>query len=291
MQVPDEVRKCVCFVYYRKEGRFRAAGTAFFSAHPVPGTAGGRGGTVTARHVIDGIMGSSDDGKVLLRLNRRGGGLAAIETEAADWLVHPEGPSADVAVYPWLPPLADLDHLVYTAEQAVTDDLLRQEQVTTGDEVFLAGLFVNHFGVDQNIPIVRVGNIAAMPGEPVNTQLGPMDAYLVEARSIGGLSGSPVFLNLGIHRQAAAGAGFTFGRVHVYLLGVMHGHWDTAIDVLGNEAVNMGIAIVIPISKVLELFESREEFREMEKAARRGANLPTPDVHERDQPVLPWGNP
>jgi hypothetical protein len=32
-----------------------------------------------------------------------------------------------------------------------------------------------------------------LPGDPVATPMGPMQAYLIEARSIGGLSGSPVF--------------------------------------------------------------------------------------------------
>jgi hypothetical protein len=49
------------------------------------------------------------------------------------------------------------------------------------------GLFSEHQGAERNIPIVRVGNIAAMPEEPVlTTSWGAIDAYLIEARSIGG---------------------------------------------------------------------------------------------------------
>lgn len=44
------------------------------------------------------------------------------------------------------------------------------------------------------IPIVRVGNRASYPEQHVHTlDFGEMDAYLIEARSIGGLSGSPAF--------------------------------------------------------------------------------------------------
>ena len=83
VQVPDEVRKCVCFILFRHNGEMKLAGTGFFvgeqTGPPVAfGTpAYGWGATVTARHVIDGINGISDDGKVYLRLNDRGREKAA----------------------------------------------------------------------------------------------------------------------------------------------------------------------------------------------------------------------
>ena len=43
------------------------------------------------------------------------------------------------------------------------------------------------------MPILRMGNLAAYPQERVQVEGVEMDAYLIEARSIGGLSGSPVF--------------------------------------------------------------------------------------------------
>ncbi len=38
-----------------------------------------------------------------------------------------------------------------------------------------------------------MGNIAMMPDEPVRTSIGMMESYLIEVRSIGGLSGAPRF--------------------------------------------------------------------------------------------------
>jgi hypothetical protein len=52
-------------------------------------------------------------------------------------------------------------------------------------------------GRHQNVPIVRVGNFASYPAEQIQTGFGRMDAFLIEARSIGGLSGSPVFVHIG----------------------------------------------------------------------------------------------
>jgi hypothetical protein len=106
-----------------------------------------------------------------------------------------------------------------------------------------------------------------MPDEPVRTRtLGAIDAYLVEARSVGGLSGSPVFLNLGIVRPQSQEPGaelrFHTGQRTWYLLGVMHGHWEVereeaAMDAFtGAEYVNMGIAVVTPIREVLILLQT-----------------------------------
>jgi hypothetical protein len=139
------------------------------------------------------------------------------------------------------------------------------EGVGLGDDVFVAGLFSRRMGKARNIPIVRVGNIAALPEEPIETAMGLQEAYLIELLSIGGLSGSPVFTYLGGIRRESAEAGaedlhYRAGAIH--LLGLVHGHWnaalqdrvDVATDALdGGERVNMGIAIVVPITRVLEI--------------------------------------
>ena len=89
--------------------------------------------------------------------------------------------------------------------------------------------------------------------EKVPTKYGDVDAYLIEARSIGGLSGSPVFL-----RDTSTGK--------IYLFGLAHGHWDIPpankndiqIDYDSKSSVNMGIAIVIPATKILEVLYHEE---------------------------------
>lgn len=53
-----------------------------------------------------------------------------------------------------------------------------------------------------------------IPSELIHTdKLGDIEVYLIEARSIGGVSGSPVFV-----RESFPRAG------KHYLLGLMHGH-------------------------------------------------------------------
>jgi hypothetical protein len=143
---------------------------------------------------------------------------------------------------------------------------------------------VNHRGLQKNIPIIRIGNLAAMPEERIFTEkLGWIDAYLVEARSIGGLSGSPVFVHpAGIKQRPGKTALTAEGKF--YWLGMMHGHWD--IDMEGSfeeltklEAVNMGVAIVVPVSKILEVFDHPDLVRRKRETEQKmlGASSPTMD--------------
>jgi hypothetical protein len=133
--------------------------------------------------------------------------------------------------------------------------------------VFVVRLFSRRTGQAQNIPIIRVGNIVAMPEEPIESATGLQEAYLIELLSIGGLSGSPVFAYLGgIRREFPIGGEITLttraGAIH--LLGLVHGHWNLAsaerVDAVrdaldGRERVNTGIAIVVPITRLLEILD------------------------------------
>src|SRR4029077_15217810 len=94
------------------------------------------------------------------------------------------------------------DHVAWPISLAITDDQIDapgqgDRKVELGDEVFFTGLFHPHCGEGKNIPIVRIGNVAALREEPVlNPDGRPADLYLAESRSIGGLSGSPVFMDV-----------------------------------------------------------------------------------------------
>jgi hypothetical protein len=294
MMVPDEIRKCVGFIYFKREGQWMPAGTAFFLAVPMEGTSDGTHSyVVTAKHVIDWVRFRSDDGKAVLRLNMPPGAersLAMISIDVDEWHTHPTDTSVDVAVLPGGP--GGFDHLIIHSEMSLTPDLVREHQIGPGDEVFMTGLFVNHFGNRRNIPIVRAGNIAAMPEEKVATPLGPIDAYLVESRSIGGLSGSPAFVYLGVVRklgeQVQFAQGSNPGGIY-FLMGLVHGHWDAKIgaehdamveDGLAKEAVNMGIAIVVPIDKVIEVImqDDLEPQRKEDRDKVQQETMPTMDV-------------
>jgi hypothetical protein len=272
VRVPDQVRDCVVFIYALVPGEgYVPRGTAFLVSishdemrHFVY--------FVTAKHVTDGIA-RRGDGIAYLRVNTPNGGYEMMGTIASQWSFHPsEDEFVDVAVHPCVWDDEAVSWLMTEVKSfPIEGNCTKAPAVGVGDDLFITGLFVRHQGQRQSIPIVRIGNIAAMPGEPVTTRLGDMPAYLIEARSVGGLSGSPVFLHTGNR---------------FFLLGLVHGHWDvdpseqTFIDDgLSREVVNTGIAIVVPVEKIIETLDQpalREE-REVAVSKERGNETPTMD--------------
>ena len=285
MQIPDEIRKCVCFAGLQKaNGTISLAGTAFFMARPLDSMPGRMMGyAVTAKHVIEGIRNKGVD-SVMLRLNFKGPGATWLRTDLAAWKYHPNDSTVDVAVMRFS--MNDqIDHMVIPIALCASRDVIASRKVDIGDEVFLAGLFVPHAGRKHNIPIVRVGNIAAMPHEKVSTKLGDIDAYLIEARSIGGLGGSPVFVNLTGVRNGV----LSVGLPQFFLLGLMHGHFDSELlrkdfteDSVSTETVNMGLGVVVPIEKVMETINqpSIRAVDDQAEGAEKERGFPAMDIAE-----------
>ena len=215
----------------------------------------------------------------MIRVNTKDGSSGLVTGEGARWWHHPADTSVDVAVIPWLPP-EQVDYRNIPTSMFLSDELVRSRSIGSGDEVFITGLFAHMSGTLRNLPIVRMGAIALMPGEPVPTrEFGDIEAYLIESRSIGGLSGSPAFVrettNVGI------------GAFH--LLGLMHGHWDipptqkndaVVMEEDAQGAVNVGIAIVIPAKKILEVLNQPQllENRRLAVEVRKKQTMPPLDL-------------
>ena len=254
MRIADWVRNSVAYVGVRRaDGTVDIRGTGFFVAKPVPGypieeTESGLRYLhgmfmyfVTARHVIDNVrsLGLQD---LVLRVNLKQGGSAFIPARLSNFVVHPD-PTVDLAMIHTDDGLPDYEINPWIVPPGNTcTQFLFQHDIGVGSPLSIVGLFHYHAGSERNLPIVRTGNVAAMVEEKIPTKLGPMDAFLIEARSIGGLSGSPVFANTG-HKTT------------VLLMGVMHGHFDQAAD---GVKVNVGIGIVTPVAKLEQLLDLEE---------------------------------
>jgi hypothetical protein len=276
MDIPPEMRKCVVFVGWRNNvGPYYLAGTAFFAGKGIEGTDKGFVYLITAKHVIDNIRDKGCD-KVYLRVNLRNQSATWVETDIQSWKFHPDDLALDVVdVAVMIVNLSSaFDHRLLPLTTFANDAFV-QANIKVGLEIFLVGLFSNHSGKRKNIPIVRFGNIVAMPEEQIETEIGLMDAYLVEVRSLGGISGSPVFVRFPGVTTHNTEEGPAVGLSEVYsLLGLMHGHWsisrhaegDTVADIRGEREVNMGIAIVVPASKILEVIQ-QPAIRDREKKA------------------------
>jgi hypothetical protein len=292
--VQPEMRQSVCFVCSNIGGELKPVGTAFFFSITTPPIQWFV--VVTALHVVSNVQTrsadgttfvNSDDGKTFLRVNTKDGGFKIIEVTEDKWF-KPDmsaGEIVDIAFCQcsMLPSASEFDFRAIGAELAATKDVMTAQQIGVGNEIAFAGLFVNHHGKKRNEPIVRFGNICAMPTEPVSTKAGDIEAYLVESRSVGGLSGSPVFVDVGVYRVVDNVRQYRqSGEKVLYLLGVVNAHFDVfvknaTVDVSpSDEHVNKGIAVVTPIDKVLSVIQRSKFGQAMKAAVKRLMELDRP---------------
>jgi hypothetical protein len=290
LRVDDGILKCVGFigkVTYQKGDVFdgELVGTGFFACIPAKGMAGQFEVFVTAKHVVDGLR----DEQPYILINKKGGGIVPVVLERGQpWWYHPTDPTVDVAVVP-VNIRPDLDVVTISTDDAfLTEESRKKNGIGVGDEVFITGLFTPASGGHGKIrPIVRHGNIAMFPDEQIETRTGYADLVLVEARSIGGLSGSPAFVRQTVQiiavmpdgRQASPIAGL--GRFH--FLGIVRGHWDVEETHINSHrivergtGVNMGIGMVVPAHKVLETISHPELVAQMEKVEEEARNQSLP---------------
>lgn len=261
MRVTDQILDCVVFLCAasRKQGGsgFVYGGTGFFVSRPSETFPDKMKYVylITAKHNVER---AKKYGDLYLRINRHGGtGVQHIGIRD-EWLYH-ENEAVDVAVLPLAPSVEEFAYKNIPASMFATKAVIDEHEIGVGDTLVITGLFTEHYGTNRNVPIVRVGNIAAMPGEPLVDEAGlKYRAYLAEVRSIGGLSGSPVFGYLGPARPIRGGLELGLKLV---LIGLIRGHWDyklrDTVDFNEDELaqVNMGIAIVTPITDVLEIID------------------------------------
>ena len=214
---------------------------------------------VTAKHVLEGLAGRS----CCFLVNKKQGGVAVIRQPIGSiWWTHPTDVHADVAVT-LVAMDSSYDIVSIGTDLFLTPELMAERHIGIGDEVFMVGLFSYAPGRSRNMPIVRYGTIAMLPEDDIYVGSGFTKANLIEARSIGGISGSPVFARETVYLGLDGGV-FMHGVGRHYLLGLMHGHWDISESEMNRpnfssgsaRGVNMGIGVVVPAVKILETLNS-----------------------------------
>lgn len=257
------------------------------------------GYVVTASHVIEGAR----DRRLYLRVNTEAG-FDDIEIQREEWFIHDHYDVAIVRVK-WIGEQPYNLYSIYPEQFVRVDYSLQLPgvpvagptgagqspspgtphspviQVSTGDQLSIIGLFVQHYGRSKSLPIVRTGTIARMPSAPVRYKrpggtYSEQIAYLVEFHSHSGLSGSPVYVHrpVPVFRQVdipLASQPGQAGSVPVWVqdsegevinfLGLVSGHFDidqaaeTTGDIDGTVtvAINAGIGVVTPAEAVREL--------------------------------------
>jgi hypothetical protein len=234
---------------------------------------------VTAKHCVQPFdhLENGPFHKTWLRVNMRHAGSMHLEIPPEEWVCHQ---TADVAVLPLALNMHTFDYLYYPVRNGATAEFIKRHSVTPGEDVFITGLLISHPGKSRVLPIVRVGNIAAFPGDPIHLMTGEDSAYLVEVRSLGGLSGSPAFVHLlPLHAGATGNVGITPAGIgtagRTYLMGLVHGFFPTTkndpdgIGEWAEEPLNTGISVVVPLDRVLDIIDSPAS-SSREKLRRRG---------------------
>jgi len=228
---------------------------------------------VTAKHVATDLK----DRHIFFLVNKKGGGTThRVFANSESWFIHPTDDNADVAVIQVAlsPQLVDIG--VIEVEQFARPDRMKKLNIGIGDEVHSIGLFSAVPGEESVTPIVRFGNVSMMGTEKIQTDLGFTEMYLIEARSIGGMSGSPVFVRPTFVFRVPAKDGstelaFVAGKGDT-LLGMAQGHWDIREEEINKSSftqdrkrgVNYGIALVVPAFKIYETLY-QPELKEMRK--------------------------
>ncbi len=263
-RIRDELFRCVVFLYVSEadaHSSSRYGGTGFVVQC--------EWGTflVSNRHVA--IAG----GARFARVNRLDGGAEIVELPGSAFVGHEGGD--DVAAAPleideeW--DLLPLPWANLYGDRATFGTRMRDLNVGVGDDVVMLGRFVGHDGRERNLPIARFGNIAMMPGEPVEDARGlRVDAFLAEMHSLPGFSGSPVLLHIGPGSDRGNGTMMPFHSLTLALLGIDTGHkqanekvYEGDSDETVNESwrvrQNTGIAIVSPVWRIDEVLRQFAE--------------------------------
>ena len=287
MRLPDAIRDAVCFIAVKMpSGNLRFGGTGFFVTHEDE-TAYGPHRTlylVTAKHCVEQAIASS--GSVYARINLSNGTTKTVQLHGP-WIKS----DSDVAMMV----IDDDDEYGHLLEANIptqaflTDAQIQQNNFGVGDEVYITGLFTQRFGISSNIPVLRSGIVSAMPVEPIQgpKDAKPFSAYLLEVRSLSGLSGSPVLTI--IHRGTLMNrpARQFSGVVHqITLVGLIRGHWPTMANwdsddpyiPADGDILNSGIALATPVQELRALIDSPEATAMRLNAAK--------DAAETNAPVL-----
>jgi hypothetical protein len=204
----------------------------------------------------------------VIRLNTKDGLIDVIPATGANWLDHEDGD--DLAVCPIGLSQERHRYKFVPSTMFLTREVIDQENIGPGDDTFLVGRFITHEGRQRNLPSVRFGNIAMMPWEPIRHPTRGIDqeSFLVESRSIGGYSGSPVFVWILPFSNRPGGKGYSAGK-GPWLLGIDWCHLTNLEQVLERDGKtevaegwqvksNTGMMGVIPAWLLAELLDRRE---------------------------------
>ena len=309
-QIPLSFLNCVFFLYANENDAkrgLRAGGTGFIMAMPSEDGRGHHYGVTNYHVAVSG-------GCSCIRLNTTDGKVDTLTFGPEDWYFIPG--KDDVAVVPL--DFSDTvgkffltfigTNLIHTAKSLASDE------IGPGDDVFMAGRFIDIDAKETNTVSVRFGNISTVPVpiEQPNDYIG--DCYCVDMHSRTGYSGSPVFVyrTPGSSLKWIVGGGpVQLAHANFALLGIHCGQFKDELPIKGRRKERKtreaklasrsheeyiegmsGMTIVIPAERILDILNLPElaalRAKEVEMRKQDGLQQPKP-VPEIAAPVDPRG--
>lgn len=243
-------------------------------------------------------------GGVIPRAGLGDGRVRVYRKSLTDWYLHPAG--EDVAIC-WLGSQApDEDQAVQWVprEWIVTpgdfayvptriDPVWGESPLLPGEETFSVVRFIGYDGLERNQPTIRFGNLSS--AEEVDVQQEPIPdrpecierriqrSFLVEARSLSGYSGAPVFayreshfLDIG-HGVVESALLLGVGWAHITHAADRDTEYATVTAASGPLAVgryNSGMMAVVPGWHITELLELPAVLAERNERETRQSGIP-----------------
>jgi hypothetical protein len=260
-RVPEEFLEAVVYLYrsaHEAQEGIEVGGSGFLvSVNAETFPEGKFHYVVTNRHVIAVAN--------VVRFNTKAGGTHIEGLARERWW---KSATDDLAICLIAPQGALWAQKTIQSNLIMSEDKASAVRLGIGDDVFMVGRFINHEGKQQNAPLVRFGTIAQMPSEPIRYPNGldgqPHEqlSIIADIRSIGGYSGSPVFLNE--HQFILRPNEGEVADKH-YLIGIDWGHiqmWSPVCGLnqepLGQTQVNVnsGMAGIVPSWRLIDLLMS-----------------------------------
>lgn len=288
MRISEDARRCVVFFGVPTDrAAFQYGGTGFLASYDDPEARVRSHNLITCRHVAQALEQYSDTG-FCIRLNTQDGASQEIPVTKIEWRYHPD-PTVDLAVTTFGARMETFDqkYLDLNKSALFSKGHEMPNVIMAGDPINIVGLFRLHAGSKRNIPFVHSGHIAALPDPKERVRIRDTrtqkiiesEAYLIEAQTLDGLSGSPVFFHqmLGLARYPPTLQGnlaMVYGDV--WLLGLYIGSWDgepgaiLAADrnLKGGTRVPVGMGMVVPSEKIIELLRDDEVMKKQRKDQR-----------------------
>ena len=137
-----------------------------------------------------------DLGASIIRVNTNDGKSRFIDLDPSDWIKAKDGDDLCAVDISEKIDLATDQLIGLYEDMFITPLVVERHNIGLGEDTFMCGLFASHHGGERNVPMARFGNIAMMASKdaPIELETQAMrPCYLVDTRSRGGFSGSPVF--------------------------------------------------------------------------------------------------